>query len=176
MNDKIEHQGVIESITDGHVRVSIMQVAACSECKARALCTSSESKEKYVDVYGHYADRYRVGDTVTVCGSMQMGRKAVRFAFMWPAVITLLACFVLRGVFELSEPLTLAAMLLIVMVYFGVAFLYKDKLNKEFQFWIEETLSPAFPRNGEGERLRVGELGLEIRLDGFPPHYEGGAQ
>ncbi len=138
MNDKIEHQGVVESITDGHVRVSIMQVAACSECKAKALCTSSESKEKYIDVYGHYSDRYSVGDRVTVCGSMQMGKKAVRYAFMWPAVIVLLTCFVLRGVFELSEPLTLGAMLLVLVVYFGVAYLGKGNLNNEFRFWIEE--------------------------------------
>ena len=98
MSDKIEHQGVIESIADGHVRVSIMQVAACSECKAKALCTSSESKEKFIDVYGHYADRYRVGDSVKVCGSLTMGKRAVRYAFVWPTVMVLLVCFVLPAV------------------------------------------------------------------------------
>ena len=137
MNDKIEHQGVVESISDGHVRVSIMQVAACSECKARARCTSSESKEKYIDVYGHYAGRYKVGDAVMVCGSLQMGRKAVRYAFVWPTVICLLTCFILRGVLDISEPLTLGAMLLTQAVYFLIAYFNREKLNREFRFWIE---------------------------------------
>ena len=138
MSDKIEHQGVIESITDDHVRVSILQVAACSECKARALCTSSESKEKYVDVYGHYTNRFSVGDSVTVCGSLQMGRKAVRYAFLWPTVICLLACFVLRGILDFSEPLTLGVMSLVLMVYFMLAYFNRERLNREFQFWIEQ--------------------------------------
>ena len=51
MKDIIEHQGVIASIEEGHVRVNIVQLAACSGCKARSLCTSSESKEKIIDVY-----------------------------------------------------------------------------------------------------------------------------
>ena len=51
MKEIIEHQGVIESIEDAHVRVNIVQMAACSGCKARSLCTSSESKEKIIDVY-----------------------------------------------------------------------------------------------------------------------------
>ena len=137
MSDKIEHQGVIESIADGNVRVSIMQVAACSECKAKELCTSSESKEKFIDVYGHYADRYRVGDSVKVCGSLTMGKRAVRYAFVWPTVMVLLACFVLRGVLELSEALTLGAMLLIVVAYFAVGYLNRDRLSRDFAFWIE---------------------------------------
>ena len=87
MSDKIEHQGVVESISEGHVRVSIMQVAACSECKAKALCTSSESKERYIDVYGDYAERYKVGDAVKVCGSLSMGQKAVRIALDRKSVV-----------------------------------------------------------------------------------------
>ena len=138
MSEKIEHQGVVESISDGHVRVSIIQVAACSECKAKALCTSSESKEKYVDVYGNYGGRYRVGDAVKVCGSMTMGRKALRIAFVWPTLIVLLACVVGMGVFGLSETATLGLMLLLIAAYFGLVYLNRRRISRDFAFWIEE--------------------------------------
>jgi len=137
MSDKIEHQGVIESITDGHVRVSIMQVAACGECKAKAFCTSSDSKEKYVDVYGCEPGRYRVGDVVKVCGTLTMGRKAVQIAFLWPMLIVLATGFVTLGVLQWSEPAALGMMFLLVAAYFVAAWLCRDRLERKFAFWIE---------------------------------------
>ena len=81
--DKIEHQGVVESVEGDHVRVNILQVAACSECKARSLCSSSESKEKLIDVYEqNAAQKYRIGESVKVCGTLSMGKQAVRMAFV----------------------------------------------------------------------------------------------
>lgn len=81
-NQTIAHQGVIESVEGHHVRVNILQVAACSACKARSLCSSSESKEKIIDVYEEGAAmKYKCGEEVTVCGALSMGKQAVRLAF-----------------------------------------------------------------------------------------------
>jgi sigma-E factor negative regulatory protein RseC len=137
MNDKIEHKGVVESISADCVRVSFMQVAACAECKAKALCSSAESKEKSVDIHCGEASRYKVGDVVNVCGSLSMGRKAVRIAFLWPMLIVLLAGFVTLGLFRWSEPVSMGLMLLLLTVYFFVAYLNRDRIGREFAFWIE---------------------------------------
>ena len=137
MSDKIEHQGVIESISDERIRVAIMQVAACSECKAKALCSSSESKEKYVDVFGRKTGKYRVGDTVKVCGSLTMGRKAVRMAFLWPMLIMLCTGFATLGLLHFSEAMALALMFALLFVYFLAVYMNKDRIGREFAFWIE---------------------------------------
>jgi sigma-E factor negative regulatory protein RseC len=85
MRETITHQGVVESVEGEHVRVNILQVSACSSCKARSLCTTSESKEKIIDVYEPgAAEKYRRGDAVNVCGTLSMGKQAVRLAFGIP--------------------------------------------------------------------------------------------
>ena len=137
MSDKIEHQGVIESISGDCVRVSIIQVAACSECKAKSLCTSSESRQKYIDVYAKDASRYNVGDIVNVCGSLQMGRKAVRIAFMWPMLIILLTGLVSLGLLRWTEPAAIGLILLCLSAYFVVTYFNRDRLADKFAFWIE---------------------------------------
>ena len=52
MDERIEHQGIVESVEDDCVKVRIVQVAACAECKAKSLCSSAESKEKVREVNG----------------------------------------------------------------------------------------------------------------------------
>ena len=53
MNNKISHSGIIKSITDGCIKVQIVQTSACAACKVSAHCNAAESKIKIVDVYGN---------------------------------------------------------------------------------------------------------------------------
>jgi len=137
MDDKIEHQGVVESIGENFVRITILQVAACSECKAKSLCNSSESKERIIDVNGKY-DGLKIGDKVTVCGSLQMGKKAVRLAFVFPMFLLLLIGFVCLGMLNMTEGSVLLLMLTSMILYFSVVYFLKDRLERELHFWIEQ--------------------------------------
>lgn len=137
MGDRIEHQGVVESIGSECVRVSIIQTAACMECKAKSLCSSSEMKEKVIDVFGRY-ENLHVGDAVTVCGSLQMGRKAVRYAFVLPTVLLLLVGFVCLGLLGMDEKTVLLLMLLCMVAYFAVMYAVRGRIEREFRFWIEK--------------------------------------
>lgn len=137
MGDRIEHQGVVESIGSEYVRVSIIQTAACMECKAKSLCSSSEMKEKVIDVFGRY-ENLHVGDVVTVCGSLQMGRKAVRYAFVLPTVLLLLVGFVCLGLLGMDEKTVLLLMLLCMAAYFAVMYAVRGRIEREFRFWIEK--------------------------------------
>lgn len=136
MDERIEHQGVVEEVSRDYVRVTIVQVAACAECKAKSLCVSSESKEKVIEVKGSYPN-LRVGDAVKVCGSMQMGRRAVLLAFTMPMLMLLLIGFVCLGILNMSEGLVMLFMLLSLTVYFSVIYLLRGRIEREFRFWIE---------------------------------------
>ena len=136
MGKRIEHQGVVESVGSDCVRVSIVQVAACSECKMKSMCTSAESKDKVIEVRGRY-EGLNVGDAVMVCGSLGMGKKAVRYAFTIPTVLLLVVGFVCLGILNLSEGVVLLLMLLCMVVYFTAMYAMRDRVEREFRFWIE---------------------------------------
>ena len=71
----IKHEGIVENIGTDRCSVRILQASACSSCSARSLCHSSESKEKVVEVSGHYPT-LQVGDKVTLVGSVREGNRA----------------------------------------------------------------------------------------------------
>jgi len=114
MKSKIDHNGVVESIEGNHIKVRILQASACSACQAKALCASSDTKEKIIDVWDDNADQYHVGENVVACGSLSMGRNAVYLAFLIPLVLIILA------------------------IYYLLLSALKDKLSKTFSFWIEK--------------------------------------
>ena len=139
MKDKIEHQGVVESIEGSHVRVNIVQVAACSGCKARSLCSSSESKEKIIDVYEDDAVmKYKIGEPVKVCGALSMGKQAVRLAFGVPVVMIVVWMLVAIVWLKLGELTSVGILAALLTVYFYILYINKDRMAKHFAFWIEK--------------------------------------
>jgi sigma-E factor negative regulatory protein RseC len=138
MRETITHQGVVESVEGEHVRVNILQVSACSSCKARSLCTTSESKEKIIDVYEPgAAEKYRRGDAVNVCGTLSMGKQAVRLAFGIPLVLTAVWMLAAIAWLKLSELMAVGVWVVLLVAYFYTLYIYRDKLAKQFAFWIE---------------------------------------
>lgn len=92
MNESIAHDGKIESILDGsHLQVRIVQTSACASCKIAGHCSSSESKEKIVDVWTSDARNYSVGQDVTVFATNKMGALAVVVGFVIPVIIMMAA-------------------------------------------------------------------------------------
>ena len=138
----IEHQGVIESVEGSHVRVNILQVAACGECKARSLCASSESKEKIIDVYEDGAAmKYKTGESVKVCGALSMGKLAVRLAFGFPVVLIVVWMLVAMAWLKLGELLAVGILVAMLVAYFYILYLNRDRMAKRFAFWIEKQQS-----------------------------------
>lgn len=141
MKETIAHQGVIESVEGRHVRVNILQVAACSGCKARTLCTSSESKEKIIDVYeDDAAMKYRVGESVTVCGALSMGKQAVRLAFGVPVLMIAVWMLVAMVWLKLGELVSVGILACLLATYFYILYMNRKKMAKKFAFWIDNNI------------------------------------
>ena len=139
MKETIAHQGVIESVEGCHVKVNILQVAACSGCKARSLCASSESKEKIIDVYEDDAAlKYKIGEPVMVCGALSMGKQAVRLAFGIPVVLIVVWMLVAMVWLKLGELMSVGMLAVLLAAYFYILYLNKDRMAKRFAFWIEK--------------------------------------
>ena len=88
--ETIRHEGIVESIGAKSCLVRILQASACSSCSARQLCRSSESKEKVIEVKGHYPT-LQVGDNVTLIGSVRQRLRASVLAYVIPLIIMLVA-------------------------------------------------------------------------------------
>ena len=132
--ETILHEGIVESIGAKSCLVRILQASACSSCSARQLCRSSESKEKVIEVKGHYPT-LQVGDNVTLIGSVRQGLRASVLAYVIPLIIMLVALFV--GTRLGGDGIGAIAALLFLAIYYGILFLFRDKLDKQFSFKIE---------------------------------------
>jgi len=135
---KIEHEGVISKIDNDCIYVSIMQVAACAECHAKTLCSLSESKEKIIEI-PFYDGGFKVGERVIVTGSASVGLMAVFYAFVIPLILIVL---VLACVINFIDSETLAVVLAIVSltVYYGILYLCRDRMKKNFVFTLTKKL------------------------------------
>ena len=139
MDERIEHQGIVESVEDDCVKVRIVQVAACAECKAKSLCSSAESKEKVIEVKGiGVGADVCAGDSVLVYGSMQMGWAALRVAFIFPMVLLLLVGAICIALLNVSEGTTLLLMLLSLLIYGIVVYAMRSRIERRFSFGIEK--------------------------------------
>lgn len=132
--ETIRHEGIVESIGAKSCLVRILQASACSSCSARQLCRSSESKEKVIEVKGHYPT-LQVGDNVTLIGSVRQGLRASVLAYVIPLIIMLIALYV--GTRLGGDGIGALAALLFLAIYYGILFLFRDKLDKQFSFKIE---------------------------------------
>ena len=132
--ETIRHEGIIESLGAEGCTVRILQASACSSCSARQLCRSSESKEKLVEVKGHYPTLH-VGDRVMLVGSVRQGLRASVLAYVVPLIIMLVVLFLVTH--HYGEKLGALAALLALALYYGMLFLLKDKLAGQFSFKIE---------------------------------------
>lgn len=129
-----EHRAVVEQIMSHAVRVSIVQETACATCVAAQLCNSSEKKQKTMDIVCD-TSQYRVGQEVTIVGSLGLGLKATLLAYVVPLFIMMT---VLIGVNFMtgSESVAAVACLFTLTIYCGGLYLFRDKLQRTFQFRI----------------------------------------
>lgn len=140
MKHTVWHNGVIESIDDGHIKVKIVQTSACASCKVAAQCHASDRKEKMIDVYHVNGESYRVGEEVKVVASASTGMNAVVIAFVIPFVIMVAAVFVST---LLSDDELIAAMAGVVSLtpYYICLFLLRDRIGKRFAFTLEKVMN-----------------------------------
>ena len=138
MANKIEHKGTVERVEEGHIQVRILQTSACSECHAKSLCSSSESKEKLIDIYTPSFTKYKVGDEVNVCGTETMSRNAILIAFGLPLLLIILWITISILLLQLDEGETMVGLAVIMSVYYLILKLLSKKLTKSFAFWIKD--------------------------------------
>ena len=115
--------------------VRIAQTSACAACHAAKMCMASESREKRIEA--RMVEPMNVGDEVEVIVREQAGWLAVLLAYVLPFVLLVAAVAVL-GQLGWSEVQAGSAALLSVAVYFVILRMFRDKLQRQFTFWVRK--------------------------------------
>ncbi len=135
-NSEITHRGRIVSITPEFTTVEIVSESACAACHAKGLCSLGDSKVKQVEVPTRGWDNFIVGQEVSVVLRATMGHKAVWLAYGVPLLVLVAA---LLGILSAGGSELVAGLGAIgaVAVYYGVIWLLRDRLRKEYVFNIK---------------------------------------
>ena len=132
MDEMIRHEGVVVSINGNKAHVEIVQTSACSACKARSMCMSSESQSKEMDAI--MLEPMKIGDKVEVEVRERLAWKAVLLAYILPFIVMIGIIAILDFTTDWSEAVVGTLSLCGIAVYYiGLSF-FKDRLQKQFVF------------------------------------------
>lgn len=132
---QIEHQGVVASILPHAVVVSIVQETACASCAVANLCHSSEKQEKGMEIPCANVSPYRVGQEVTIVGSIGLGLRATLWAYVIPLVV-LMGVMIMVAKWTENEGLAALVALASLIPYYIMLYLLRGQLQQKFTFRI----------------------------------------
>ena len=132
MDEMIRHEGVVLRTSGNMAHVEIVQTSACSACKARSMCMSSESQQKQMDV--EMLEPMQAGDRVEVEVRERLAWRAVLLAYILPFVVMMAVIAVLDFATNWSEAIVGTLSLCAIALYYLILSAFKHKLQKQFSF------------------------------------------
>jgi len=133
---EISHIGKIVEVNPQFTTVEIISQSACSACHASGLCGMSEYTKKAIQVTTDPYQDYNVGDEVEVLLRQSMGVKAVWISYAIPLIILMILVLSLSLFLKNELLVGLIAIAGVALYYLGV-YLFRDKLAKEYVFYIK---------------------------------------
>ena len=132
MEELIRHTGVVLSVSGESALVEITQSSACSACKARSMCMSSESQQKQMNAI--MLEPLKPGDKVEVEVREKLAWKAVLLAYILPFIVMLGIIAILDFVTDWSEAVVGTLSLCGIALYYIGLSVFKHRLQKQFTF------------------------------------------
>ena len=132
-----EQKGIIESVNDNRITVRIDRGSACGHCSAQGLCNLAESTERIIEVNSSN-ELYSVGEWVQVTMSRSMGNKAILLGYFIPFIL-LISTLLILSAFGLPDWITGLVSLLILVPYYIVIYIFRERLRRTFSFSIHKT-------------------------------------
>lgn len=136
MSNRIKHNGVVDGVEEGCVRVRILQSSACSACKVAAHCNASETKEKIIEVQVADVDRYQRGDSVIVVADTAVGFRASLYGYLLPLILMVVSLVAVLKITQSEGYAAMSALGILVPYYIGL-YLLRNKLRNKLSFSLE---------------------------------------
>ena len=132
MDELIRHTGIVSSINGELAHIQIVQSSACSACKAKAMCSSSESQVKEMDAV--MLEPMEVGDQVEVEVREHLAWKAVLLAYILPFIVMMSVIAALDLLTHWDEAIVGGIALGAIALYYLVLSQFSHRLQKQFTF------------------------------------------
>ncbi|PSK82674.1 SoxR reducing system RseC family protein [Prolixibacter denitrificans] len=132
----IFHRGVVKFADDHRIVVGIVSQSACVSCSVNGSCNMSDVKEKEVEIES-WKGTYTRGEFVEVIASESQGFRALFVAYILPLIILLITLIVLLQTTG-NESLAAAASLGVLVPYYGILYLLKEKIKQKLNFSIRK--------------------------------------
>jgi len=132
-----EQKGIIESVNNNRVTVRIDRGSACGNCTAKGMCNLAESTERIIEI-NDSAQLFTVGEWVQVSMSRSMGNKAIVLGYFIPFVLLITTLLILSA-FGLPDWVAGLVSLLILVPWFIILYILRERLRRTFTFSIHKT-------------------------------------
>ena len=135
MKRALQHRGVVHSVADGRVTVSVKPESACAGCHAKGICGESGS-ERLITVVTDRASEYGVGERVVVALLKEsMAMSSVVWGYVVPLVVLLAALFgsVALG---FSDGASALISLVAVAIYYVGLYIARRVFERKIEFTI----------------------------------------
>lgn len=128
------HPGIVQSVDQNHIRVSILSRSACGSCHAKSACSLGDSQDKLIDIYqSGTANEFTPGDQVEVVLLESTGLKALVVGYILP-FLAVLFTLILLTIITGSEKIAGIAAIGILVPYYISLKLFGKSLKKTFSF------------------------------------------
>ena len=133
----VSRRGKIVEIDDENVFVNILNMSACSECRAKEACPAFDKQEKIIRIRNN-GQCLAAGDIVDVKIKISHGLKAALIAYILPLTLLMVALITLAaaGLNEIAAGLIAVGLL---ALYYFALYLSRNGLNRQFDFFIEKS-------------------------------------
>ena len=135
--EEIRHSGIVTGKKSDTLFVTIVSQSACSSCHAKGVCHAGDMKEKVVEV----ADpdhSYEIGQHVTVLLQESDGFRALLLGYVTPFFVVLVSLIIVLSVSG-DEIATGMIALFMLVPYYAVLYLFRDRMKKRFRFKVVDT-------------------------------------
>lgn len=134
-NKLVRHSGIVKEISPEKITVEILNKSMCAACHAKSMCSMSDMEVKIITVYPPFPARFETGEEVEVIMKRTLGFRAVWISYIIPLAILLILLVSLRSL-NLNDLQAGLLSILSVGVYYGVIYLFRDRIAKKFTFTI----------------------------------------
>ena len=136
--NSVTHPGKVIGVFRDTVTVAVESSEACGSCASRSACSLGvESNTRNILITTPDASCFSLGERVVVATRTQMGLMAVALCYAVPAVV-LVAVIAVIVLCKGSEGIAALASLGSVAAYYGILWMFRDKLAQKISFTIHK--------------------------------------
>jgi len=134
-SDSITHSGIIKMVDERYYYISIVSQKACSNCYSKGICSITDMNDQIIEVPRKQNSNRKVGDEVEVLMKKSLGVKAVFLGYILPFILLLTTLILTYNISE-NEGFAGIAAIFILIPYYLVLYILKDRLKSTFVFSI----------------------------------------